>query len=344
MTAKHVIEEFLDIFGASPKTGSVKGNFSVMLHQQAGDEEFLWQPERIWPCPLTDVAILRVTPFPAEDPRPRNPWGMFKMGLLPPAPGTPVTAFGYHSTSAKLTAEESIEWRVDAATVEGEVIEVHRLARDASRLRFPTFRVDARFDGSMSGGPVVNNETGELCGIICSNLPPTPGTDEAHISYACSLWPALGTVLDSFHESQATTLLDLARQEIIYAPEWRRFRITDIEDDGRTVKMEAEFPKIEGRFEALHLLDNMKVEIHFGFTVDDGPPQHHSVVLDHPAPDDGATLPLTPPYTGPWDEAEFSKVVRQYVEIATAPNAPAIINFRMAAQHLGRRKRGEKRA
>lgn len=45
----------------------------------------------------------------------------------------------------------------------------------------------------MSGGPVFN-ESGELCGIICSALTPAAGV--THIAYAASLWPILGTTID----------------------------------------------------------------------------------------------------------------------------------------------------
>ena len=43
----------------------------------------------------------------------------------------------------------------------------------------------------MSGGPVFN-ESGMLCGLICSNLPPD-NPDFDHISYVTLLWPSMST-------------------------------------------------------------------------------------------------------------------------------------------------------
>jgi hypothetical protein len=62
-------------------------------------------------------------------------------------------------------------------------------------LPFPCFRVGARFDGGMSGGPVMNDR-GRLCGIVCSNMPPS---DEGgmHDSFVSTLSPVLGVAIDA---------------------------------------------------------------------------------------------------------------------------------------------------
>jgi hypothetical protein len=75
------------------------------------------------------------------------------------------------------------------------VIEVHHERRDTVRLPVPCFQTNARFDGGMSGAPVFN-EQGQVCGLVCSSLPPTT-SDEDHCSYVSSLWPLLTIDIDA---------------------------------------------------------------------------------------------------------------------------------------------------
>lgn len=81
------------------------------------------------------------------------------------------------------------------STSVGTVVEIHDERRDNFSITWPCFRVNARFDGGMSGGPVFN-EAGELCGLVCACMPPgEPGGD--HVSYVTSLWPMLAIELDA---------------------------------------------------------------------------------------------------------------------------------------------------
>jgi hypothetical protein len=75
-------------------------------------------------------------------------------------------------------------------TTTGHVIDIHHELRDSAKLPFPCFQVNARFDGSMSGGPVFNSD-GNLCGIVCSSIPADEEFSE-HVSYVSTLWPMLG--------------------------------------------------------------------------------------------------------------------------------------------------------
>jgi hypothetical protein len=61
-------------------------------------------------------------------------------------------------------------------------------------LPFPCFRTNARFDGGMSVGPVVNDQ-GKVVGIVCSNIPPEKPSDE-HCSYVSLLWSSMATLID----------------------------------------------------------------------------------------------------------------------------------------------------
>lgn len=121
----------------------------------------------------------------------KHSWRWVTINALPPAVGSPIAAFGYHSST--IADGDPIPWRHQASNSFGRVEEVFVERRDR-RLDFPCFSVDAQFDGGMSGGPVFN-DAGELCGLICSSLPAV-APDTRHTSYVASLWPALGAVLD----------------------------------------------------------------------------------------------------------------------------------------------------
>lgn len=54
--------------------------------------------------------------------------------------------------------------------------------------------MNARFDGGTSGWPIFN-DYGQLCGVVCSNLPPTDNNDEL-VSYATTLWPLMATYIN----------------------------------------------------------------------------------------------------------------------------------------------------
>ena len=104
-------------------------------------------------------------------------------------------------------------------TATGLVQEIHHDRRDAVRLPFPCFRTNARFDGGMSGGPVFN-EDGLVCGVVCSSFPAL-SADEPHVSYASTIWPMIGTMLDATESSVSGApyypLYNLFKSGAIYA-------------------------------------------------------------------------------------------------------------------------------
>jgi hypothetical protein len=80
----------------------------------------------------------------------------------------------------------------------------------------------------MSGGPVFD-ETGALCGVVCS------GFEEAHlegepISYVSTLWPIFRIMLEgdrgsSFPRGVRYPMIELARDKIVKVPD--RVRLLD---------------------------------------------------------------------------------------------------------------------
>ena len=155
------------------------------------------------------------------------------MNALPPAIGTRVAAFGYHSGAASVEEDENlIEWYDRPTSTYGTISQVFEESRDSARLSFPCFEIDARIDGGMSGGPVFN-PSGELCGILCSSFPATEAGGP-HTSYVATLWPALATPIDMEVEGLPTsttrTALDLAAHGTLLVRNWDRVQLTSTPD------------------------------------------------------------------------------------------------------------------
>jgi hypothetical protein len=109
-----------------------------------------------------------------------------------PKPGVKVAGVGYPVFEAEFgeETEESIKVDVllDIKLTSGVIEEVLPEGRDSfvdldgvqrGMLPNPCFRTDARFDGGMSGGPVINAD-GDVLGIIASGT----GDNDGYISWA----------------------------------------------------------------------------------------------------------------------------------------------------------------
>jgi hypothetical protein len=65
-------------------------------------------------------------------------------------------------TASSVTLDESrgeLIFKDSPSTSSGEVIEIDDKFRDTGLLKFPCFRVNARFDPGLSGGPMFNGST-----------------------------------------------------------------------------------------------------------------------------------------------------------------------------------------
>lgn len=193
VTAKHVLEHFMRRFEGKdlPDGGNVAATFHLQAIQMLRDgiTGAWYSVTKIVSVPWSDVALLLLEPGnqAAGDHKWLNPI----LNLFPPEVGSFVAGFGYRLLELnKDEATRSITISRSESTTVGEVVEIHHEMRDSSRLSFPCFRTNARFEGGMSGGPVFN-DNGELCGIICSSMPPY-SDDEHYVSYAVTLWPLMG--------------------------------------------------------------------------------------------------------------------------------------------------------
>jgi hypothetical protein len=223
ITARHVIEDFMARYGEVQVGPEVSGRFSLQACQILGEGKraVFWDITRLWWNGLTDIAVLRLTPRVKESLGYR--WRCLKLRLLPPAVGERLHAFGYRESAISVECPDEtttdVTWKDIPTTAHGNVTALHLQGRDRVRLKWPVLETDARFDGGMSGGPVFTDD-GRLCGLVCSNMPPScPG--ESHVSYVSLLFPLMAVVLDIDRQGcpsgEKYPMLDLAQRRIIHA-------------------------------------------------------------------------------------------------------------------------------
>ncbi len=234
ITAKHVVTDYLEQFGEKEGVAS----FEIWaVHIKEGPDYSIWLVDRVWMCPLSDLAVLHTKPYNDVA---ANDSEIICVGLelIPPNVEERVVGFGHHSHTGKMKygkdGTRHIEINAFGAATVGEVREIHHEKRDSSRMPFPCYQTNARFDGGMSGGPVISDR-GKVCGVICSNLPPNDGDDE-HISYVASLWPLMATMIDiDTNGNDVETpylMLELARNGVISAEGWENISIQGSVEDG----------------------------------------------------------------------------------------------------------------
>jgi len=197
LTAYHVVEDFFRFHGQSvPLDGRVAAAFRVLgyLTFDEGKNALPVEIMAVWNSSPGDICVLA---FGTGDLPLDHHWTVLTLDLLPPMVGATVVGFGFANQDISHVPDKEVPtYRASPRETTGKVIEIHHLQRDSVRLPFPCFRTDARFDGGMSGGPLFNTESGAVCGVICSSIPAVTDHDE-HISYASTLWPVAGTMVDA---------------------------------------------------------------------------------------------------------------------------------------------------
>lgn len=238
LTAAHVIDHLWATFEYCPAPGAdqcKRSTFVAIAIQWAGQpsEAAIWIIDGATRCP-GDIAFVKLKP--GDDFAARYTWDRsLSMELDIPALGSRVAAFGYPSTEILRYANDRLDLNLRPSSTVGEVTAAYPERRDRSMLNFPCYQVNARFDGGMSGGPVLNDR-GKLCGIVCSAM---PTIEPPHISYVSALWPAMFANLDfelpglTFRGSYQAW--ELARINALHAPDWESIynRAYVAEDDDR---------------------------------------------------------------------------------------------------------------
>jgi S1-C subfamily serine protease len=232
LTARHVVDDyFAKLDGRVFETG-MEARFGCWAIQELTDGRiFRLAIKKVWAAPWSDLALLSV-----ESTSDRKPL-LVRMNMSPPPVGTKVFAFGYHDCSVKIDGDTVTLARKGSTSV-GTVIEIHDQRRDNFSITWPCFRVDARFDRGMSGGPVFN-ETGQLCGLVCACMPPAaPGA--SYNSYVTSLWPMLAIEMDFAREGHPPglyTVQELAGDGMIAALDAERV-VLHRDADGKVTGVE----------------------------------------------------------------------------------------------------------
>ena len=119
-----------------------------------------------------------------------------KLGIEVPQQGEICVGLGYHAMSWSQMTEGNHTYEIlqSYSASQGIVGCVHHARRDSVNLHFPCFEIDCRFDGGMSGGPVIDAKNGNVVGIICSSFGNMDG--KGHVSYASLAGPSLLLVLN----------------------------------------------------------------------------------------------------------------------------------------------------
>ena len=219
VTAAHVVKDWLEKFGDNSKQQS----FEIWaIHVRGGPEYSIWAVDSLWMNPISDIALLHTRPY-NDVASAESSVACAALNLIPPKVGERIVGFGHYDPEQNISVADDGTRHIEingfgAATV-GEVKEIHHERRDMVRLPFSCFQVNARFDGGMSGGPVFNDQ-GQLCGVVCSNLPPSDDNDE-HVSYVTTLWPLMATyiniALDGTKQDESYPLIELARKGVLTA-------------------------------------------------------------------------------------------------------------------------------
>ncbi len=237
VTARHVLDDFISKYERREvEEGNIDLSFEILtfLTLEKGERVLPMKIMRAWFSKSIDLAVLALGV--PEDLPSDHVWKIPALDLIPPKKGTPIVAFGFAETKlGKIEGSEHPKIYLHPISTTGEVQEVHHETRDSCRLTFPCFRTNARFDGGMSGGPVINLKTGHICGAICSSIP-SSGDGEDHTSYVSSLWPLVGTLVDATPEAVATgnyyPLYDLFKKGVFFACDLSQVKILR-EADGR---------------------------------------------------------------------------------------------------------------
>ncbi|MDP2451061.1 MAG: serine protease [Polaromonas sp.] len=233
LSAKHVVEDFIDSFGQS----NLHMNFSIwIVHLYEGPVSECWALTNVWTASNTDIAVLRAI---AHTDGTKSLKGVNTVGLdlSSPPVGDRVVSYGFCKSRGVLEVDtQGVKLDIwgDPITSVGEVREIHHQMRDPVLRNFPCFQVNARFEGGMSGGPIFS-DAGQLCGVVCSGYALDADDSEA-ISYGSTLWPALCIPLtvdvQTGSPCEPYCLLELANRGLIHVNHAQRLKAVAIKGGG----------------------------------------------------------------------------------------------------------------
>ncbi len=198
LTAKHVFEDFSDKWRLSNRNmEQVVDSFNiwvVFISSNPDDLYHVYEVANVYLNPYSDLVLFHLDSFDRIGKN--KSWKQSKLSLTLPKVGQRVVAFGFPKSEVQLERREDGQVDImvnDEPSVSvGEIIEVYPEKRDSFLLPFPAIRINAKFEGGMSGGPIFDDQ-GQLIGIVCSSYDQIDSED--HLSYATLLWPLMATSL-----------------------------------------------------------------------------------------------------------------------------------------------------
>jgi len=189
-TARHVVDEICkELVGVDSKLDDLKGVMPFGAQLATAD-----QFGRLVKWDIIDfhytatIDIIGLSIERADNCEGIWPQVLPRFEVRPPRKNERIVAFGYPGTKPRELEDGSFRVKLTPLTAGGVVKELHLEGRDNFLLPFPCFRTNARMDAGMSGGPVFN-ESGLVCGVVCSSLEYNEGVDT--VSYASVFYPAL---------------------------------------------------------------------------------------------------------------------------------------------------------
>lgn len=190
LTTTHV---FNDIVSRQKQESSLDVDATISAVQVLpGPEYFIWDVVGGIAHPFADLALLQLNANSGRShPDKKVSWRCPRINPFAPEIGESIAAFGYKSSkilaSRNDTGGHHIDLNDDAIVSVGAVREIFAERRDR-RLPFPCYQVSAHFAAGMSGGPVFD-ESGSLCGLVCSSFDGLDADGEEPVSYVAMLWP-----------------------------------------------------------------------------------------------------------------------------------------------------------
>lgn len=194
VTAKHVIDEAMAIKNRRTDTwiGISWTAPGTPIDKKRGLVSEFFEVRTVSHADIPDVALVEIEPNKVGE---AKLFPSLSLDLRPPSSTSRIFACGYTKMDLNWVRIEGGVQTVDVIAAvhaaRGEVVELHPDGRDSFSINFPAFRADSRFVGGMSGGPVINEASGGVCGLVCSGF--AGESDEVeHISYATMAVSMLG--------------------------------------------------------------------------------------------------------------------------------------------------------
>lgn len=194
LTARHVIDEMAALNEHQDQNSEPWWIGCLYVAEPAPEDDVpdllggILPAHKVFLCDDLDIAAVQLNlPTDTRTGKTlRMPASSISPGL--PRVGANCYAIGYHSMSWKDYSGADAQVLQSFSASRGLIKEVHTPYRDKVTLNFPCFETSARYDGGMSGGPIID-DNGAVIGVVCSSL--GDPDDLGHISYGSLIGPAL---------------------------------------------------------------------------------------------------------------------------------------------------------